>query len=266
MSDDTDELAVRLLRTYADAHTPGDADVARLARRLARSRAALTPARIRPRRGIAVAALASAAAAVLILGWMDRFDRLPDASSTRPGLHDFDAADEHGHGIAGDRSPITPAVIPAAELPPRGAPSALPAPIRAAARPDADARPRVRADVESPGPTDADGLAAEAAAIRSIADAVRTGSIDAASRGLAAYHDAFPRGTLAAEAEALDVIVACRRARSPSARADAQRLLERHPDAAFGRRVRDECDLDHNPDPDSNPTKRTEPPASEQPE
>lgn len=268
---DTDDLAVRLLRTYADVHTPGDADVARLARRLARSRAVVPLPRARPRRGLAVVALASAAAAVLVLGLVDRVDRTPDESSARPGLHDFDGSQDRGHDMAGthrdddmagDRSPIAPAVIPAAELPPHAAPPTLPAPIRGHGRHDADTRPPVRTDVEPPANPNADGLAAEAAAIRGIAEAVRAGAIDAAARGLAAYHQAFPRGTLAAEAEALDAIVACRRGRSPSARAGAQRLLERHPDAAFGRRVRDECDLG----PASNPTNRTEPPASEQPE
>lgn len=267
---DTHDLAVRLLRTYADVHTPEDADVARLARRLARSRAALPRPRGRPHRGIAVAALASAAAAVLVLGLVDRVEQTADEPSARPALHDFDAAHDHDRGVAAERSPVGPAVVTPAELP--AASPALPAPIRRDVLRDADTSPRARTDVTPrattevdaraavPGTTD--GLAAEALAIRRIADAVRVGAIDAAARDLAAYHRAFPRGTLRDEAEALDAIVACRRGRSASARASAGRLLERRPDAAFARRVRDECELDLA----SNPTYRTESDPSEQPE
>lgn len=98
-------------------------------------------------------------------------------------------------------------------------------------------------------PTRADPLAREAALIAGVRAAIEAGRTDDALTGLRRHQREFPAGVLLRERLGLRAIALCRSERAAEGRREAEAFVRAHPDSALAARVRLDCGLSAQADP-----------------
>lgn len=98
-------------------------------------------------------------------------------------------------------------------------------------------------------PTPTDPLAREAALIAGVRAAIEAGRTDDALAGLRRHQREFPAGVLLRERLGLRAIALCRSERAAEGRREAEVFVRAHPDSALAARVRQDCGLSAQADP-----------------